>query len=418
MNTKKEIPRHKMSTLLQISIEVNSGSVGRIAEQIGQAAMKQGWESYITYARNHLPSKSKTIKIGNKFDIYWHGINTRLFDNHCLCSTWATRKLVKQIKEINPDIIILHHIHGYFLNMMVLFEYFAAINTPIVWIFHDCWAFTGHCAYFDFIECEKWITGCHNCPQKNSYPASRLLDRSRRNYKIKKHFFTSIKNMTIVPVSYWLGKLVQKSFLNIYPVHVIKNGIDTDVFSPKTDLEAVKRKYNISGKFIILGVAGVWEKRKGLSDFILLNNLIDHKENVIMLVGLNKKQKKKIPKDIIAIERTENTEELACLYSLSNVFVNPTLEDTFPTTNLESLACGAPVITYRTGGSVESVSDDVGIIVEKGDVEGLYKAINEIKKQGKAYYSANCRKKAAALYDRRGRFADYLNLFNQLLNKS
>jgi len=171
-----------MPILFQISIEVNSGSVGRIAEQIGEAAIAHGWSSYITYARNHQPSKSKIIQIGNKLDIYWHGLMTRLFDRHCLHSTRATKILIKQIETIKPDIIQLHHIHGYYLNMKTLFHYLSSLNIPVVWIFHDCWSITGHCTHFDYVCCKKWQTGCYQCPQKGNYPSSFFLDRSSKNY--------------------------------------------------------------------------------------------------------------------------------------------------------------------------------------------------------------------------------------------
>jgi glycosyltransferase involved in cell wall biosynthesis len=397
---------------------VNSGSVGRIAEQIGQTVIEQGWESYITYARNHLPSKSKTIKIGNKFDVYWHGINTRLFDNHCLCSTNAAKRLIKQIDEIKPDIIQLHNLHGYYLNIRILFEYLQSASIPAVWTLHDCWTFTGHCTHFDYIGCEKWITGCYECPQKGEYPASKLLDRSQRNYELKKRLFTSVKNMTIVPVSYWLGEQVNKSFLNKYPVQVIQNGIDTDLFSPKSDLEAIKKKYNIQGKFVILGVASIWDDRKGLKDFILLNNLIDHEKNVILLVGLNKNQKRKMPKNIFGIERTESINELVELYSVADVHITCSVEETFGLTLVESMACGTPVIGYNATAIPELIDNgSTGFFLEKNNIEGLYEAIQKIKEKGKCFFTENCRKKAVSLYDRRERYKDYLNLYNQLLNR-
>jgi len=405
-----------MPTLLQISIEVNSGSVGRIAEQIGQIAIQQGWNSYITYARNHLPSQSKTIKIGSKFDVYWHGINTRLFDNHCLCSTGATKKLLKQMDQIKPDIIQLHHIHGYFLNMCVLFDYLAKLDIPIIWIFHDCWSFTGHCAYFDYIGCDKWKTQCRHCPQKREYPASMVQDRSRKNYELKKRLFNSVKNMTIVPVSYWLEELVKESFLNKYPVHVIQNGVDIDIFSPQPNIGQIKEKYGVNDKFLLLGVAGIWEQRKGMQDFIVLSRHLE-KDFQIILVGLTKKQIKKLPKNIIGVERTESVKELAQLYSAADLFINPTWEDTFPTTNLEALACGTPVVTYRTGGSVESVSEDTGFVVNKGDITALCNVINVVKQKGKTFYAENCRKRAVSLYNKHDRFNEYIDLFNRLLQK-
>jgi len=405
-----------MPIIFQISIAVNSSSVGRIAEQIGQVAMQQGWDSYITYARNHLPSQSKTIKIGSKFDVYWHGLNTRLFDNHGLCSTGATKKLIKQIAQIQPDIILLHNIHGYFLNMKILFNYLSTLDTPVVWVLHDCWSFTGHCVYFDYVGCDKWKSQCHHCPQKRKYPGSLWLDRSSRNYTLKKQLFNQVKNMYIVPVSHWLSSMVQQSFLNQYPIHVIKNGIDLNTFFPQSNAEYVKDRCGASNKFLLLGVANVWDQRKGLQDFIELNQCLDQNCNIV-LVGLKKKQIRKLPKNVIGIERTESVKALAELYSAADLYVNPTGQDTFPTTNLEALACGTPVVTYRTGGSVESVSEDTGFVVDKGDIAALCDVINIVRQKGKTYYSENCRNHAMSLYNKQDRFNEYMYLFNQLLKQ-
>lgn len=405
-----------MPKLLQISIEVNSGSVGRIAEQIGQEVIEYGWESYITYARNNQPSKSIVIKIGNKFDVYRHGIMTRITDKQGFYSTLATTRLIKQIKEIKPDVILLHHLHGYFINIKLLFEFLEKVDIPIVWTFHDCWSFTGHCTHFDFVGCDKWKTQCYSCPQKMSYPSSFLFDNSRKNYDVKKKLFNSVKNMTIVPVSYWLGDLVVDSFLGKYPIRVIQNGINLNVFNIK-DYDDIKTKYNIKDNFVILGVASTWDKRKGLYDFIKLSKRLKEDE-IIILVGLSKKQIKQLPHKIIGIQRTENVEELAKFYSMADVFVNPTYEDTFPTTNLEALACGTPIITYKTGGSVESVDNSVGFRVEKGDVNNLLFSIKIIKNKGKDYYSQKCIDKAIKHYNRKDRFKEYIDLFSKLIDEN
>lgn len=403
-----------MPTLFQISIEVNSGSVGRIAEQIGQKAIDAGWKSYITYARNHLPSKSRSIKIGSLYDVYAHGILTRITDKHAFYSTQATKKLIKQIEEIKPDIIHLHHLHGYFINIKILFNYISISKIPTVWTFHDCWSFTGHCAHFDFVGCNKWLTGCYECPQKKEYPASFFIDRSKKNYEDKKALFNSVNNLTIVPVSNWLGYLVKKSFLKEHQIKVIQNGINLEVFKPSSNLYEIRRKYNILNEFIILGVANVWTVSKGLQDFIKLNSYIENTDKII-LVGLSKKQIEKLPKNIIGIERTENVQQLADLYSIADVFINPTYEDTFPTTNLEALSCGTPVVTYNTGGSVESVCQETGFIVEKGDTENLLKCIRSIKIKSKLFYSSNCRRKAENEFNKENKFQDYINLYIKLL---
>ena len=404
-----------MPKLLQISIEVNSGSVGRIAEQIGETAMANGWQSYITYARNHLPSKSNTIRIGSKFDVYWHGVMTRLFDTHCLHSTLATKRLVKQIKDIAPDVILLHHIHGYFLNMKVLFEYLASIETSVVWVFHDCWSMTGHCAHFEWAQCDRWKSGCYDCPQKGEYPASVLFDRSRKNYIEKRELFTSVKNMTIVPVSHWLGNIVKESFLSKYDVQVIHNGIEISKFQPLQS--NIKEQYGISDKNVVLGVASPWGRRKGLEDFTKLYSYLSNDKYQIVLIGLSEDQIKQLPNGIIGLTRTESVEELAKWYSAADVFVNPTYEDTYPTTNLESISCGTPVVTYKTGGSPESLTSTTGRVVAKGDVEAIAKAIMDLCAEDRDAMRERCRDYAEAHFDKRDCFRKYIELYEKLIKK-
>ena len=407
-----------MLTLLQISIEVNSGSVGKIAEQIGETVLENGWSSFITYARNNNPSKSEVIKIGDKFDLYRHGLETRIFDNHCFSSKSATKELIRTIQEIKPDIIHLHHLHGYFINIEILFQYLKECNIPVVWTFHDCWSFTGHCAYFDYVGCDKWKTACHHCEQKKEYPASFVFDRSQHNFIDKKRIFNSVEDITIVPVSHWLSGKVKESFLKNFPSRVIQNGIDLSTFYPKGSRDTIERLYNVTGKFIILGVASTWEKRKGLEEFVKLNELLDKEVYAIILVGLSESQIQKLPKSIIGIQRTESVSQLADLYSGADVFMNPTLEDTFPTTNLESLACGTPVITYATGGSVESVHENTGVIIDKGDIHGLIRAIKIIESKGKSFYENSCRESAIVNFDRKIKFNEYLELYKNILKNN
>lgn len=404
-----------MPKLLQISIEVNSGSVGRIAEQIGETAMANGWQSYITYARNHLPSKSNTIRIGSKLDVYWHGVMTRLFDTHCLHSTVATKRLVEQIKNIAPDVILLHHIHGYCLNMKVLFEYLASIETPIVWVFHDCWSMTGHCAHFESAQCDRWKSGCYDCPQKGEYPASVIFDRSRKNYIEKRELFTSVKNMTIVPVSNWLGNIVKESFLSKYNVEVIHNGIDISTFKPlRSD---IKERYGISDKKIVLGVASPWCRRKGFEDFLNLHSYLPGDEFQIVMIGLSEQQQHQLPDGILGFSRTESVEELAMWYSAADVFVNPTYEDTYPTTNLEAIACGTPVVTYQTGGSPESLTVKTGRVVEKGNIKGIVQAIYDLCAEDRESMRICCRDYAVEHFDKRDCFDSYMKLYEKLIKK-
>ena len=407
-----------MKKLLQINPVVRvSTSTGRIMQEIGELAMRNGWESYVAYSKGRdgiRTCASHTIPIGNKWDTWMHGLETRLLDRHGLASVSATYDFIKHLKEISPDIVHIHNIHGYFLNYPVLFEYLSKSGIPVVWTVHDCWLYTGHCYYYSYIQCNKWESGCGDCPQKRKFPASWWLDRSARNYQDKQEAFTSMPygKLTIVPVSDWIRGEMSRSFLKGYPFRVIHNGIDTEVFTVY-GAEEVKRKYGWQGKHVLLGVASIWSEEKGLSDFIKLAQRL-REDEVIVLVGVTEELKSQLPQNVYGIRRTENIRELAQLYSAADVFVNPTWQDNYPTVNMEAIACGTPVVTYRTGGSVEAVTEDTGFIVEQGDVKGLLDAVRVIEQYGKHYYADRCRKYALANFRKEDRYADYLNLYEEL----
>lgn len=402
-----------MPTLLQINETVNVGSTGRIASQIGDTVIKTGWQSYIAYGREKRSCSSQLIRVGNRWNVLSHVLQTRLLDKHGLASKNATKNFIKSIETIRPDIIHLHNIHGYYLNYELLFDYLATINIPIVWTLHDCWPLTGHCSFFEGVGCEGWRTGCGHCPYLEDYPKSLWVDRSAQNFLQKRRAFTLPENVIIVPVSEWLGNLVRESFLGKYRVHVIHNGIDIDVFKPQS--KEINKKYSIEAdKAVVLGVASVWHERKGLNDFVELSK----DENIqVILVGVTEDITKRLPSNIIAMNRTNNPKELAELYSGADVFVNPTYDDNFPTTNIEALACGTPVVTYRTGGSPEAIDDETGIIVEKGDINGLKDAIANLSQRDRSEMKQACRKRAERLYNKDDRFQDYINLYEELLHE-
>lgn len=395
-----------MPTLLQINSSANASSHGKIAEAVGLLAMKQGWRSVIAYGRRMNPSKSELIHVGSGFDLKEHGLESRLLDNHGLASRKATKVFLKQVEEIKPDLIQLHNIHGYYLNYKMLFEYLNAHNIPVVWTLHDCWSFTGHCAHFVTAGCEKWKTGCYSCPLKGDYPKS-FVDRSKRNYLLKKRLFGDYNNLHIVAVSDWLAGLVKQSYLKEKELTVIKNGVDLDVFKPLVSEEF--------SKISILGVSGVWTKEKGLNDIFELWEKLDKSKYVITLVGLSAEQLSKLPQGIHGMQRTESIKELTKLYSSSNVLINPTYADTFPTVNLEALACGTPVVTYRTGGSPEAIDEKTGIVVEQGNVNALAEAIGAICSKDRNQLRKDCRLRAEKEFNRNDRFEDYMNLYNSIL---
>lgn len=363
--------------VLQINSVCGYGSTGRIAVDLYHMLEEQGHDCCIAYGRGTAPDDIQTIKIGNKVDFYFHALITRIFDEHGFASKRATRKFIQQAKEYNPDIIHLHNIHGYYINIEVLFQYLKEANRPVIWTLHDCWSFTGHCAHFAPTDCYKWKEQCEECELKGEYPQSCFLDHSKKNYFRKKRAFLGVENLLFITPSKWLSNMLKQSFLKDYNVTTIPNGIDNQVFYPidvsqiTQKKEQLTKKYGIDfSKKIFLGVASVWTKDKGFTDFIKISEIVPE-EVQIVLVGVSKKQKKMLSSNIIGIERTENQKELASLYACADVFLNPTYADTFPTVNMEAITCGTPVVTYMTCGSPESILEGCGHVVAKGQYKEL-----------------------------------------------
>jgi len=392
--------------ILQINTTVNSGSTGRIAEDIGKTLVSAGHESYIAVGRGNQKSVSSLLRIGSKLDFYAHVVRSLFTDRHGFGSKRATKIFLKQVDVIKPDAIGLHNIHGYYLNVEILFKYIKENNIPILWTFHDCWPFSGHCSYNT--DCDN----CKNCQRK--YPTSVFLNQSSRNFREKQLIFSEVNNLQIVTPSIWLKSLVKQSFFK-YPIHCINNGIDLSQFKPSKKDEKLKENLQLKGKKIILGVASTWDKRKGLEDFIQLASFISESYRII-LIGLRKSQIQLLPKNVIGIQRTESIAELANYYSMADVYINPTHKDNFPTTNIESLACGTPVITYNTGGSPEAIDSLTGKIVKKGDVKGLYKAVQEVFLHPQEYYAKVCRSRSEQIFNKEDRYLDYLRLYERLIN--
>lgn len=400
-----------MPKLLQINVTLGSGSTGRIAEQIAEKAKAHGWDCFMAHGGRYVgKSDFKAIQVSSRFDNYIHAIEGEFLGLHGLGSYFSTRRFVKKVKEIKPDVVHLHNIHGYYINYKVLFEFLAESQIPLVWTLHDCWSFTGHCTHFENGGCEKWKTECGKCPLMMAQYKSRLIDRSRKNFLLKKSLYERLSNVTIVPVSNWLENYVSQSILGIFPIHVIHNGIDINVFTPTKD--NVRKRYGISkDKTLVLGVLGSgFDVEKGRREFV---QLASDESVQIILIGLTDKDKEGLPESIIKLGRTRSQKELAEYYRAADVLLNPTYNDTFPTVNLESIACGTPVVTYRTGGSPEAIDEHSGIVVEKGDYDGIVAAINEIKQKGKTSYGVACRERAEKYFNKDERFEEYVRLYEK-----
>lgn len=406
--------------ILQINTVSGTGSVGRIAVDLYRACEKAGHAPYIAYGRGKAAEQTAAYKIGSRLDFYQHVLRNFFQGESGFGSGKKTEAFLEWVDQIGPDLIHLHNIHGFYLNVEMLFEFLKKKNIPVVWTLHDSWSFTGHCAYFDYAGCDKWKTGCESCPiHRTAYPYAIFKDNSQNAYIRKQQCFQGVRNLVIVTPSKWLGDLVKESFLKEYPVKVIPNGIDLEKFRPMKEIEKKK---------VILGVANVWEARKGLPYF---EKLAEHlREGYrIKLVGVNKSQEKrllkKFPKgEIVPVARTESIEELAALYNEASVYVNPTLEDNFPTTNLEALACGTPVVTFETGGSPESLNPSCGKVVKKGNFHRLLAAVEEIlsiveeqklhpDSAGYLYSVKACRARAHT-FQKEERYGEYLKLYEQM----
>ncbi len=389
---------------------VSYGSTGRIMFGLADKVKELGGDALCTAGFTWQKCERADFFVtSGLFGKKLHTELSKITGKHGGYSRISTKKLIAKIKKFDPDIIHLHNIHGWFLNFEMLFDFLKKSKKKVIWTLHDCWSFTGHCPHFDMLGCEKWKTGCFECSY-SGYPET-YFDCSLRQYERKKKLFSDVEGLSIVTPSLWLKSKVEDSFLKDYPTYVINNGADLKVFKPCFENDVLK-KYGIKTKYTVLGVSYGWDNKKGLDAFIHLSESLGD-EYTVVLVGTDEASEKKLPKNIISIRRTENQNELSKLYSASNVFVNPTLEDTFPTVNMEALACGTPVVTYKTGGSVEIPDKNCGIIVEKKDVLGLERAIKRICEE-KPFSKENCTYRAKS-FDKELFAEKYMDLYRSMI---
>ncbi len=404
--------------IVQINV-ASYGSTGRIMYQVQEKSLSEGYDSLSFFGRGNAPEGDfVTERMTGNASVAWHGIKARFFDKMGHASYFSTKKLVKRLKAEKPDIVHLHNLHGYFINLKVLFKYLKESKVQVVWTMHDCWPITGGCAYFLECGCDKWKEGCNKCSQTHFYP-KRYIDKSKREYNFKKKLFTGLENLTITTPSNWLADIVKKSFMKDYPVKVVYNGINVDVFKPygaETDTKT-REWLGISenGK-MILGVANVWDERKRMAS--LLKLAVDLKEqNVsIVIVGLSEKQKEALPEGIIGITRTQNQEQLARIYSAADVFVSTSVEESFSLVVGEAMASGTPIVCVDGGGCSELISDEIGIVVPRDDREALKEAVGKILAENKDFTEA-CRNRCVENYSCQAMVDGYMSVYREIYGK-
>lgn len=383
-------------------------STGTIAVDIARLLNRTGHQARLAYARGKAVEDISSYRIGSAADLYFHAGLSRITDRTGSFSTHSTHALLRDIQAFQPDIIHLHNLHGYYLNYNVLFHYLQRSRIPVVWTLHDCWSYTGHCCYYSRNNCQKWKNECRDCQYLGSYPAS-IVDHSRQNYHRKRELFCSLKNMVLVPVSYWLENELKKSFLRKIPSVVIQNGIDLDVFKPTSS--EFRKRHGLERAVIILGVASTWDERKGLQDFIELSKIISPPLQIV-LVGLNDRQLRQLPENVIGMPRTSSVQELVELYSTADVYVNASVEETFGLPTVEAMACGTPSIVYRATALPEVISPGNGFVVEPHDVLGVKNKVLELLDK---MPTADSLRGCSRQYDKNVKYEAYLQLYMQIL---
>lgn len=394
--------------VLQINTVYAKGSTGKIALGIHDLCSKKEITVFTAYRYEENDVYKNTFVTSSWLDCHIHNRLARWTRLQGCFSGLYTHRFLKQIRRFDPDLIHLHNLHGNYINLPMLFRHIKKYNIPVIWTLHDCWAFTGHCPHFTMVKCDKWKTGCHHCPQHREYPKS-YVDNSRFMYRHKQKWFTGVQDLTIVTPSNWLAELVGESFLKDYPVKVIHNGIDLSVFKPtQSDF---RKKHHCEDKFILLGVAFGWGARKGLDVFVDLASRLDDRFQIV-LVGTDDAVDRNLPEGIISIHRTQNQTELSEIYTAADLFVNTTREDTYPTVNMESLACGTPVVTFQTGGSPECIDSTCGSVIPCDDIDALEQEIFRIA-ETKSYSPDACLNKAKE-FDMNERFEEYVKLYTEV----
>ena len=389
---------------------VSYGSTGTIMLNIARTAREQGLEftTYSTCGRTQKKGVEGHRFIGTIAEHFISRVVNRRTGLQGAMNWFGTKKMLREIDRIKPDLIHLHNLHDNYVNVRLLFAYIKKHKIPVVWTLHDCWAMTGHCPHFIIAKCEKWKTGCYECPQYHKYPVA-YRDRSKVLWQRKKEWFTGIENMTLVTPSRWLAGIVAQSYLKDYPLEVIHNGIDLSIFRPQES--DFRKKHHLEDKYLVLGVSFAWGERKGLDVFIELSKRLDERYQIVM-VGTTEAVEKSLPDNIISIRRTASQTEMAQLYSCADVYLNPTREEVLGLVNIESLACGTPVITFRTGGSPETLDESCGIVVDCDDVDELERQTRRVCEEKP--FSAEACMEHAKLFQLQDKYDSYVELFRRI----
>ena len=402
--------------VMQINAVYGVGSTGVIVEDIHNLSLKNGIESYVSYSttkKNPADIKNGYVS-GDTLGKKIHALLSRIGGKQAYFSTFATKKLIKHIESIKPDIVHLHNLHSNYVNLNLLLNFLGKKDIKTVVTLHDCWFYTGGCFHYTAAECSKWKESCGNCPKKMQDTPALLKDNSAKILEDRKKYFGNIKKLSVVGVSRWMAAEGEKTIFKGRDVRTIYNGIDTEFFVPTPS--DFRKKHNLEDKFLILAPANKWflPINKKTFDFVSQNLPEDA---VIVMLGCTEGQKQGLPKNVIALDYIRDRDELRKVYSACDVFANCTREESLSLINVEVQGCGTPVVTYRNTGAQETVDNKCSFSVESGNEKEFLKAILNVKAKGKESFSKDCVNWVKENFDRDENYLKYISLYNEIISK-
>lgn len=397
--------------IVQINAVYGSSSTGRTVQQLHEYLKGQGHDSWVYYSVS-TPSSTKKDLIGGYFDHKVHALFSRLFGLQAYFSSLPTLKLIRKLKGISPDVVILRNFHSNYINLPMLTRFLAKNDIPTVAVLHDCWFYTGHCCHYTEVGCMKWKEECNHCPLIHSDNKSLFFDTSRKVFRDKRSLFGNIPRLAVVGVSDWITNEAKQSpvFEKAAIVNRIYNWIDLNIFKPQNNTQAVRTRLGFSNTdFVALGVSMSWSYKKGEGAFIeLAKKMPDIK---VLMVG--EMSNNNLPANVKNIPPTSSVKDLAELYSMADVFLNFSIQESFGKVAAEALACGTPLIVNNATANPE-IPGNCGYVVENNDIDAIIGAVSEIKKKGKEYYQLRCVERVHTLFNIDTNIEAYISLFQKL----
>ena len=400
--------------IVQINAVYEYSSTGRTTKEMHEHFLSKGIDSYV-FCRNLSSPKDNIYKIGGTCDYKFHSFMSHLLDAQGLFSSVSTSSVVKHLQKINPDVVILRNLHSNYINYPILLKYLASEDIPTIVVLHDVWTFTGHCCFYTEDRCNKWLTSCGHCPAIHKYNSSWIMDRSASNFKKKLSLFNSIPRLAVVGVSDWVTNEAKKSpvFANAKIFQRIYNWIDLKKFHP-FDSSSLREKMGINNYFTVLSVAQGWNEAKGLFKiFEVANKMPDVK---FVLVG-RMAYYGIFPDNVISVGTTSNVQELAQFYSMADVFLVCSVQETFGKVSAEALACGTPVIANNSTANPEIADEKCGLSFNNNDVTEIISAIENMRSRLQNHdLKEICVQRALNEFDFNKQIKKYLSLFKTFTN--